>query len=144
MDMLDTCLKQLEAGEYRRTKTREVILTILHEAAGPLSPQDILAACHMAGRRANKTTIYRDLEVMEGAGIIRRVMVSDRSQYFELTERGHHHHLVCTACQTVQDIHINDQSLIRQAEDIGKKMKFTIAEHAVEFYGLCQFCQGSR
>lgn len=142
--MLNTCLKQLEAGEYRRTKTREVILTILHEAAGPLSPQVILTACHQAGRKANKTTIYRDLEVMERAGIIRRVMVSDRSQYFELTERGHHHHLVCTSCQMVQDIQINDQGLIRQVNDIGKKLHFVIAEHAVEFYGLCRSCQGLR
>lgn len=142
--MLDQCLKQLEALEYRRTKTREIILTILHKSAGPLSPQVILTECHQAGRRANKTTIYRDLEVMEKAGIIRRVMVSDRSQYFELTERGHHHHLVCTSCQMVQDIAINDQRLIQQAKDIGKKLEFAIAEHAVEFYGLCRSCQGSR
>lgn len=142
--MLDTCLKQLEAGEYRRTKTREVILTILHQAAGPLSPQAVLMACHAAGRQANKTTIYRDLEVLEKAGIIRRVMVSDRSQYFELTERGHHHHLVCTSCQMAQDIHINDQGLIRQVDDIGKKLHFIIVEHAVEFYGLCRSCQESR
>ncbi len=139
--MLETCLKQLETNLFRETETRKQILAILHEATSPLAPLEILARCHAVGRKANKTTIYRDLEAMERAGILRRVMVSDRTQYFELTERGHHHHFVCTGCQAIQDIAIDDEGLLRQAKRVGEKLKFAIAEHAVEFYGLCRKCQ---
>lgn len=142
--MIDTCLQKLESGSFRQTETRRVILTILHETSGPLTPPDILAACHQAGRKANKTTIYRDLEAMEHAGIVRRVMLSDRAQYFELTERGHHHHFVCTHCHKIQDVTINDENLVRQARRMSEKLEFMIAEHAVEFYGLCRSCQTAK
>lgn len=139
--MLDTCIQQLKTGAFRQTETRTVILTILHKATGPLTPITILTQCHAVGRKANKTTIYRDLEALEQAGIVRRVMVSDRVQYFELTELGHHHHFVCTHCHHIQDVVIQDQGLVAQAKRAGAKLHFAISEHTVEFYGLCRACQ---
>lgn len=131
----------MEAQHLRTTETRRVILTILHQAESPLPPLEILERCHRVGRRANKTTIYRDLEVMEKAGIVRKVIVSDRAQYFELTERGHHHHFICTQCERIEDVPIEDAGLLTQARALGKKMKFLIEQHTVEFYGQCRSCQ---
>lgn len=131
----------MEAKHLRQTETRTVILTILHQAKSPLPPLEILEQCHAVGRRANKTTIYRDLEAMERAGIVRKVIVSDRAQYFELTERGHHHHFICTQCERIEDVPIQDTGLLAQAAALGKKMKFVIEQHTVEFYGQCRVCQ---
>lgn len=138
--MLEHCLKKLESQELRRTKNREVILNVLHKAKGPLAPPEIVEGCHALGRQVNKTTVYRELERMEQAGVVQKVILSDRKQYFELTERGHHHHLVCTSCDEMQDITIEDARLIAQAEIIGKKYNFLITTHAIEFFGLCKQC----
>ena len=113
---------------------------VLHEASGPLAPPQIVLACHGFGRAANKTTIYRDLETLEKAGVVQKVMVSDRKQYFELTERGHHHHFVCRQCDLVEDVDIEDGMLLQQARKLGEKLSFSIEQHAVEFYGLCRKC----
>ncbi len=139
--MLDTCSEKLAARSLRQTDTRLVLLDILHKATGPLAPPEIVSLCHKAGRKANKTTVYRDLATMEASGIVRKVIVSDRKQYFELTERGHHHHFVCVGCDSVQDVAIEDAGLLAQAKRLSKRLQFTVEEHTVEFYGHCVSCQ---
>ena len=138
--MIEHCLEKLRQAKIRETKNRRLLLEVLHAAKTPLTPSVIVAACHRAGRRVNKTTIYRDLELLEQLSLVRRVMLSDRKQYFELTERGHHHHLVCTSCDQMQDIAIEDDRLVAQAEMIGKKYNFLITTHTIEFFGLCKQC----
>lgn len=130
----------MKNSDLRQTETRRVLLEILHRASGPLAPPEIVVLCHRAGRKANKTTIYRDLAAMERAGVVRKVIVSDRKQYFELTERGHHHHLICTSCDHIQDIELEEEAVLKRAKDIGKRLGFAISSHAVEFYGLCRAC----
>lgn len=138
--MIDTCAKKLRENDVRETATRKVLLQILHAADAPLSPPEIVSRCHSAGRRANKTTIYRDLVRLEQAGIVQKVIVSDRKQYFELTERGHHHHFICNECEEIADVIIDEKSIMEKATRIGERIGFTIAAHAMEFYGTCRRC----
>ncbi|MFZ1626210.1 MAG: transcriptional repressor [Candidatus Moraniibacteriota bacterium] len=138
--MNECCNKKMSIANLRDTETRRVLLALLHNSAKPLAPPEIVSLCHKAGRSVNKTTIYRDLSAMEQAGIVQRVIVSDRKQYFELTERGHHHHLICTSCDQIQDIELEEESVLKRAKDIGKRLGFAISSHAVEFYGVCRTC----
>lgn len=138
--MLEACLQQLKQAHLRLTKNRLMLLEILHAKKTPLSPGKIVLEFHRRGRQANKTTIYRELELFTRLALVRRVMMSDRKQYFELTEHGHHHHLICTQCEQVQDITLHDTPLIKLAEAIGKKRHFRITQHAFEFYGECATC----
>lgn len=139
--MLESCLNQLTDQKLRRTKNREALLAVLHAAPGPLSPPEIVARCHQAGRAANKTTIYRDLEAMERAGIVRKVIVSDRKQYFELTERGHHHHLVCITCDRVEDITLSKApDFLKQCQSAMAGRGFAILEYSTQFLGTCKKC----
>src|SRR5574343_1958358 len=138
--MIESCLTKLESHRLRRTATRVALLDILNKASGPLPPPEIVSRCHRTGRKANKTTVYRDLAAMERSGIIRRVMVSDRTQYYELTERGHHHHFICIGCDSIRDVAIEDAGLMAQARRLGTELQFVIEEHALEFYGRCSRC----
>lgn len=138
--MLDNCLQKLNDNHLRITPNRQVLLEVLHAAEAPLSPPAIVGKFHAHGRKANKTTVYRELECLASIGLVRRVIVSDRKQYFELTERGHHHHFVCRQCDRVEDVEIEDNLLLRQAKRLGEKLSFSIEQHAVEFYGTCHRC----
>lgn len=139
--MLASCLKQLEKSHFRLTKNREVLLQVLHQASRPLSPPEIVMECHRHERRMNKTTVYRELELLVGIGLVKRVMVSDRKQYFELSERGHHHHLVCGRCESIEDIVVaREDQLLKQGQLAAQKKGFSILEHSVEFFGLCRQC----
>lgn len=138
--MLESCLKQMADHALRQTKTRGLILSFLHEADRPLTPSAILGLCHQAGRPANKTTIYRDLTRLEEAGIVHRVIVSDRKQYFELAEREHHHHLVCLGCDTVEDVLLDEVDLAKQEARLAQQRGFSVSRHSLEFFGLCKAC----
>lgn len=138
--MHDCCRPKLSAAALRDTETRRVLLALLHDSPGPLSTPEIIDQCHKAGRRANKTTIYRDLAAMERAGIVYRVIVSDRKQYFELTERGHHHHFVCLECDQVEDIFLDELDLAKQEIHLAKQKGFSVIRHSLEFFGLCKMC----
>ena len=138
--MNDCCGPKLSDAALRDTETRRVLLAVLHDSAGPLAPPEIVARCHKAGRKANKTTIYRDLAAMERAGVVYRVIVSDRKQYFELTERGHHHHFICLECDRVEDILLDELDLARQETSLAKQKGFSVFRHSLEFFGLCKMC----
>ncbi len=139
--MLENCIEKLGKQDVRRTKNREAILKALHEATGPLSPPDIVRACHNLGRQANKTTIYRELERMEKAGVVQKVMLSDRKQYFELSEQGHHHHLVCVKCEKIEDVSFQEAQFERQIQKLTFQKQFLILHHSLEIFGLCKTCK---
>lgn len=138
--MNDCCSKKMSDAALRDTETRRVLLAILHDSAGPIASPEIIARCHKAGRKANKTTIYRDLAALEKAGIVHRVIVSDRRQYFELTERSHHHHFICLECDKVEDVLLDEEELSKQEAALARKSGFSVFRHSLEFFGLCKTC----
>lgn len=138
--MIEHCLTALRRAGIRETENRKFLLELLHTTHAPLTPSVIVTAFHQAGRPVNKTTIYRDLELLERLPLVRRVMMSDRKQYFELVERGHHHHFICTVCDRVEEVSVGDESLLRRIESLSKRYRFRITHHTLEFYGQCATC----
>jgi len=124
----------------RMTQTRSLMLDLFLENHQPLSALTLKQALKKRGHEVNKTTVYRELERLEKAGILQSIRLQDRKQYFELANRGHHHHLVCLECDQVLDIAFQDASLLKQAETLSKKENFLIATHTIEFYGKCHSC----
>ena len=53
-----------------------------------------------------ESSLYRNLVVLEQAGVVRRVVTHDEFARYELGEAlsGHHHHLSCSRCGVVEDV----------------------------------------
>ncbi len=150
----------------RSTPVHKALLKILSKNKSPLSAFDILAKLHAQKLPANKTTVYRQLALLEKQGLAHTVRLSDRSIRYELTDKNnHHHHLVCVKCNDVKDINFKDH-LVKQEKTIQKNKrslnlrqaskeeiaisslfsfskykKFKILRHSLEFFGLCFNCQ---
>jgi Fe2+ or Zn2+ uptake regulation protein len=125
----------------RSTPVHKALLKILSQNKSPLSAFDILAKLHTQKLLVNKTTVYRQLAILEEEGLIHTVRLSDRSVRYELTNKDeHHHHLVCVKCNDVEDVDFKDH-LTRQEKTIQKNNKFKILRHSLEFFGLCLNCQ---
>ena len=61
----------------------------------------------VSGRSAPpQSSAYRNLAVLEHAGVVRRVITEGEFARFELTEEltEHHHHLICSRCGRVEDV----------------------------------------
>lgn len=131
----------LEENHLRLTQSRVVLLDILFSEKDPLSAAHILEKLSERENDVNKTTVYRALEQFEERGIVRGVQLGDRTKYYELASRDHHHHLVCVQCECVEDIDMDETTLSREEKKVSQERGFTILRHSLEFFGICKRCQ---
>jgi Fur family ferric uptake transcriptional regulator len=134
---------RLGQADYRYTSGRQSLVGILAGAGQPMSMPEILAAA-----RLPQSSAYRNLTVLENAGVVRRIVTQDDFCRYELAEdlTGHHHHLVCERCGLVEDFTLSknfeaslDATLLRTA----LKRGLEIVGHRLDVYGLCQACRDS-
>lgn len=132
---------QLGAIGQRFTSNRKDIVAALTAATRPLSIPEILEATGLA-----QSSVYRNLTVLENAGVVVRVISTDDWARFELSEEitGHHHHMVCHECGSVDDMRIPDEMEHELDEVLGKlasKAGFQMAHHRLDVVGVCKSCR---
>jgi len=138
---MNHCLAELKRHHLRPTLLRTQLLEYLHAARAPLSAPEISRHFAAAKQHINKTTVYRDLELLVKIGLLHRVRINDGKQYYELSEREHHHHLICKQCERVYDFELHEGGLLKRVDILASQLRFTVQEHAIEFYGVCRGCQ---
>lgn len=132
---------QLTAIGQRFTSNRRAIVTTLTQSQRPLSIPEILEATGLA-----QSSAYRNLAVLENAGVVVRVSSTDEWARFELSEdiTGHHHHMVCHSCGFVDDVRIPDEiehALDKALEQVAAKAGFHMAHHRLDVIGVCKTCR---
>lgn len=91
--MTHDCREELREAGSRVTPGRLALLRVLETARTPLTVKEIETKL----RTLNPVTLYRALESLVVAGLVRRG-IEDRVARFEYAGKPHHHHLVCTDC----------------------------------------------
>ena len=114
----------------------------LAEGSGPRSAAELSADI---GSSVPVSTLYRTLSTLEDAGVVCPHFVTKDFTRYELAEwlMGHHHHLVCTNCERVEDIDVPEAyeaQVHTLVEDISAGASFTPTNHALEIEGLCKDC----
>src|SRR5690606_6094143 len=89
----------LRAANLKATKPRLAVLAALAKVGKPLGVPEL----QRAHRDFDAVTLYRVLDDLFKAGILRRVDVRHGHADYELAHH-HHHHLVCTRCGMIEDI----------------------------------------
>ena len=100
-DLHDVASARLVGADQRYPRARRALVEGLAAADAPLSlPQLLDRAPDLA-----QSSAYRNLVVLERAGVVHRIVTADDFARYELAEdlTGHHHHLICTECGDVQD-----------------------------------------
>lgn len=134
---------RLAAIDQRLTSARRSALAVLSEAGRPVTVDEILEV----EPSLSQSSLYRNLAVFEQAGLVVRVQSSDDKTRYELSEAlaGHHHHLVCSRCGAVSDVHVPDaleHEIDRVLASVAKKSGFTLDHHRLDAVGVCRTCQG--
>ena len=132
---------RLTRQEHRYTSGRRQLVEVLAQAKQPMTLPDIVAA----DPDLAQSSAYRNLDVLVRSGVIRRLSAGGDHAHFELAEPllGHHHHLICIRCGSIEDIHLGsdvellvDQSLSEIASQTG----FTPIHHSLDLHGHCADC----
>ncbi|MFA6189932.1 MAG: transcriptional repressor [Candidatus Staskawiczbacteria bacterium] len=131
-------LLRLKKEGFRSTTIRKSILDLFYKFKKPLSSQDIQKYLKQKNIKANKTTVYRELDFLKNQNIIEEFQLDDKIKRYEILS-SHHHHTVCIKCREIKCIEFS-KDLESQEKEIEKNNKFKIINHSLEFYGLCHAC----
>jgi Fe2+ or Zn2+ uptake regulation protein len=133
--------KRLHDGDFVYTRGRRQLVDLLLDFARPVSVADMLRRT----KRITQSSMYRNLADLETASVVRRVPGNDSVILYELDEEliGHHHHLVCVKCGSVDDFVVPDATEVAidtALAKAAKKSRFTAKGHRLDVLGWCASC----
>jgi Fe2+ or Zn2+ uptake regulation protein len=142
--MKDICIEHIQNNKYqlqtnnlKATPARLEILDILEHAQKPLNIDEV--AKLMKNKKADFSTVFRNIESLKQLNLVRQVSLNTPQSYYELTQKPHHHHLVCESCGMVKDVFNCEK--INLSPAVVKRNGFAkLNYHSLEFFGLCNKC----
>lgn len=127
----------LRKSGYKATPSRLAVLSLLEKTKGPMSAQDVVNAI---GKTMDQATVYRIFKDLKTKGIIRPIDLRHNHAHYELANLKEHHHLICTHCGRMEDVHEcgadeMEGVILRHSKHFSK-----VTQHSLEFYGICKSC----
>ena len=140
-DIHDAVAEQLKARQQRYTALRRKLFEALGGAHDPQTINDL----QRSAKGVPLSSLYRNLTILEECAVVSRIMTSNGSAIFELSESlsEHHHHLVCARCGLVRDVVVPESietGLDKQLVKLARKEGFTFQHHQLDVIGLCGKC----
>jgi Fur family ferric uptake transcriptional regulator len=100
-----------------------------------MSAEDVYRELLAEQQEIGLATVYRVLTQFEQAGLLKRSNFESGKAVYELEEGQHHDHLVCLQCGRVEEFY--DPEIERRQHKIAKDHGFSLQEHALALYGVC-------
>ncbi len=127
-----------DAG-FKATPTRVRILSALQRTKTPLSVQGV--AKKMGKNPIEQTTIYRTLNSLRDAGIVRQVDFQHSHAHYELIPMDDHHHMICVSCGKVEDFIgcLDEKAVVKAIQQTPSFKK--VLRHSLEFFAVCRTCE---
>ena len=140
-DIHDIAERKLATINQRYSSRRRRLVEALDRADHPLIATDIVAV----DDDLPQSSVYRNLAVLEAAGVVVKVLTNGDRAAFELAEelKCHHHHLVCVQCGLVLDIDVPnevEQMLDTGVADLVSRAEFVLVGHRLDLMGRCKNC----
>ena len=132
---------QLRSIDQRYTKNRRQLISILSNETKPLTINQILEI----DSGLAQSSVYRNLAVLEEAGLVVRIITNDDHAHYELAEQilDHHHHIICSPCGEILDFHLSEKiekALESSLKEIADNFGFSIDKHRLDLLGTCGDC----
>lgn len=136
---LDEVYAQVSASGLRLTQPRRRILAALLNV-GHATPEQLTVAVNQDGDTAlPASTVYRNLEALAHADLVRHSHLDHGAPSFNLPHHGQHLHLVCAGCGAVieADHHVADDLVRNLWADFGFEADVT----HMAIHGRCRDCR---
>lgn len=120
----------------KKTKTRELVKSILESATKPLSAYDIFK--ELKTQEITLSSIYRTLETFHNNNLITKEISNDKVNKYSLNKKKHKHFLECRECHSSTPLDFcpyhNANKKIKNETD------FIVDEHNLIISGICKNC----
>jgi len=130
----------LSGAKYRElgiklTPQRIAILDYLEGNLSHPSAEDVYRAVLRKFPTMSFATVYNTLETLKGRGLVAELTGDPEKKRFDPNPRPHHH-LICTRCRRIMDLHAEFRLPVADRDRAG----FEITGNHIEFYGTCPDC----
>jgi Fe2+ or Zn2+ uptake regulation protein len=123
--------------KLRMTHQREIILQELCKCTNHPAADELHLRVKKKLPRISLATVYRNLETLAEAGVIKKIEITGRQKRFDWDLRQHNH-IYCVQCHRVDNILLEPGvETLRPEDDRG----YAITGFRIEFVGLCPACQ---
>jgi Fur family transcriptional regulator, ferric uptake regulator len=141
-DLQTAVAERLLGAGQRYSRGRRTLVDVLEGASRPLTIKEILGR----DKGLAQSSAYRNLVVLEQAGIVHRVVSTDEFARYELAEHlteHHHHHLICSQCGQVADFTVPaemEEALGQVLGTVAEDAQFQVQDHRLDLIGQCRRC----
>jgi Fur family ferric uptake transcriptional regulator len=124
--------------QLRMTNQREIILRELYKNRRHLAADELYDIVKKIMPRISLATVYRNLEILSEAGLIRKLEISGRQKRFDY-DPSEHDHVYCIVCHRLDNLEIAHKGLT--AAELGAVAGYSITGYRLEIIGVCPECQ---
>ena len=133
------CKEELNQAELRATPARIAAMKFLETTDQPVDVGMIMDYLRTQKIDTDPATVFRMMNDFLNKGLTKQIQFQEGKARYELSNKKHHHHLICTSCGKVEEV---EGDFLKQMEGkIYKDKKFRVKDHSLEFFGLCENCQ---
>lgn len=133
---------RLRDAGIKATYPRLKILDIFHQHAGEhMSAADLYRTLIADRSNIGLATVYRVITQLEEAGLLKRTQLDAHTTVYEINDKGHHDHMVCTHCGRI--LESSDPSMSRLVGDIARRSGFALESYSLVLYGGCGCRKGA-
>ena len=126
------------------TKQQQAVLACIRGCADGIGAAELTELLHRQGEAVGLTTVYRQLERLEKAGKVHKLVTDTGAKYQFCTcaDSGRDCFLLkCEKCGTVQ--HVDCSHLAPLYRHLEEEHGFAIDAHRTRVYGVCRRCRAA-
>lgn len=116
----------------RNTRQRRLLAELVASRHHAFTAEELWSDAH-ASTPVSLATVYRTLALLEADQRVRRL---DRGRFIACVP-GHHHHLVCVSCGSVEETELCSAPPVTEVQ---KRHGFVVQRHDADLYGVCERC----
>lgn len=129
---------QFSERKFKLTPQRAAILKYLDGNTSHPSAEDIFESVSAQYPMMSLATVYNTIEMLKDMGMLWELSIDDERKRYD-PNTNMHHHLICSGCRKVVDVHMEFDLAVPETMLQG----FELTGRHVEFYGLCADCRKS-
>jgi Fur family ferric uptake transcriptional regulator len=121
---------------HHRTLVKHIFARHSH-----FDPDQLLADLQKAGSDVSRATVYRTLQELVNAGLLKKIEIGPRTVYDHDYGYPQHEHLVCDRCDAM--IEFQHPAIDAAVRDITAQHKFRAEGHTLVVRGICADCNAA-
>lgn len=136
--MVSRLEQQFRKQGMKSSVERCLIAAVLSEATDHPSAEEIFDRVSAMNPKVHLSTVYRNLEAFEAAGLVTKHEFGDGRARYEEAAKPHHDHLIDVQSGHIVEFH--DAALEAELHKVASRLGYSLTGYRLELYGIAASC----